>query len=203
MNVSSVQSFYCLQICNKAEILKKDNYLLSIKLVIHIEIKVFLGQSHCEYHHLRHACFASVFLSLKRVSTFCSDFLTEYSSSILTRDTRVFLISTVKRHCLLPFFHHSPPTHCAARYSTKCTAASSVARCLNVPLAYLLCSSALLRNINPSLPVTVVFLCKCRGGQIVPGLACTWPFVLSPFGPPSRDRPCVQVETLPSTLPAG
>lgn len=59
-------SFYCLRckICNKAEIYKKkDNYLLSIKLVIHIEIKVFLGQSHCEYHHLRRACFASLFLS--------------------------------------------------------------------------------------------------------------------------------------------
>lgn len=27
--------------------IQKDDYLLSIELVIHIAIKVFLGQSHC------------------------------------------------------------------------------------------------------------------------------------------------------------
>lgn len=101
------------------------------------------------------------------------------------------------------FIKHSPTrahnsSRVAESYLKKSGPASAVVRCL-----YLLWSLALLKNINPSSPVTGVYLCKCRGGQIVSGLACTCPFVSSPRGPPFRDSPCVQVETLPSTLLAG
>lgn len=44
VNVSAIQSWYFLK-CKIG--IQKDNYLLSIKLVIHIAIKDFLGQSHC------------------------------------------------------------------------------------------------------------------------------------------------------------
>lgn len=167
---------------------KRHHYLLSIKLVIHIEIKVFLGHSHCEYHHLGLACSAFCVFVLKKNFYILSQASISLLNSLFVQHTytRVILTSPAMSLWLFP-----SSDHCA------------VVRCLHVPLADLFCSSALFGNMNPALPVTAVFLCKCRGGQIVAGLACPWPFVLSPFGPPSRDRPCVQVETLPSTLLAG
>lgn len=81
---------------------KKDNYLHSIKWVIHVEIKVFLGQS--LHHPLRLARFA--FYLKKEFLHFVldSDFFTKHSSNICTGETRLILISAVRTLSLWPFF---------------------------------------------------------------------------------------------------
>lgn len=158
----------------------------------------------------------SLCVSILKAFFLGSNFLSEHSSSILTRGRILILIFTVKSLWLLPlFFFLSSLITLAITVvcvcmcvqweikKKKCRSDRAVVRCFPVPLAYLLCSSALFKNMNSLCLSLFVYLCKCRGGQIVPGLACPWPFVLSPSGLPSRDRPCVWVETLPSTLLAG